>query len=73
MYGHDAKVRAVKFSPDGKYIVSGSADKTAMIWDIKQILNLDELTYACNLVRDYLHHNAEVEESDRALCDDVGE
>lgn len=73
LYGHDAKVRAVKFSPDGKYIVSGSADKTAMIWDIEQILNLDELTYACNLVRDYLHHNVEVEESDRALCDDVGE
>lgn len=73
LYGHDAKVRAVRFSPDGKYIVSGSADKTAIIWDIEQILDLDELAYACNLVRDYLHHNAEVEESDRALCDDVGE
>lgn len=44
-----------------------------MIWDIEQILNLDELAYACNLVRDYLHNNTEVEESDRTLCDDVGQ
>lgn len=71
LYGHDAKVRAVKFSPDGKYLVSGSADKTATVWDIEQILNLDELAYACDLVRDYLHNNAKVEKSDRALCDDV--
>ncbi len=68
LYGHDANVRAVRFSPDGRYIVSGSADKTATIWDIEQILDLDELAYACDLVRDYLHHNAQVEESDRNLC-----
>lgn len=68
LYGHDAKVRSVKYSPNGKYIVSGSADKTVMIWDVEQILDLDKLAYACNLVRDYLRHNAEVEESDRNLC-----
>lgn len=73
LYGHDAKIRAVRFSPDGKYIVSASADKTVMIWDMEQILNLDELAHACNLVRDYLRHNAEIEESDRAWCDDVEE
>ena len=73
LYGHDAKVRSVKYSPDGKYIVLGSADKTAIIWYIEQILNLDELAYGCDLVRDYLHHNAEVEESDRSLCDGIGE
>ena len=71
LYGHDAKVRAVRFSPDGKYIVSGSADKTATVWDIEQILSLEELAYACNLVRDYLQHNVEVEESDRSLCDGI--
>jgi WD40 repeat protein len=29
---HDDYVYSVAFSPDGKYVVSGSADKTARIW-----------------------------------------
>ena len=30
---HDGWVRSVAFSPDGKTIVSGSADKTLKVWD----------------------------------------
>ena len=30
---HSSSVRSVAFSPDGKTIVSGSADQTLKVWD----------------------------------------
>src|SRR5258706_601080 len=30
---HDSYVYSVNFSPDGKYVVSGSADNTARVWE----------------------------------------
>jgi WD40 repeat protein len=33
MRGHTAEVHCATFSPDGKYIVSGSEDRTIMVWD----------------------------------------
>jgi WD40 repeat protein len=32
--GHANKVMSIAFSPDGKRLVSGSADRTARIWDV---------------------------------------
>jgi WD40 repeat protein len=32
---HEAAVRSVSYSPDGKHIVSGSYDYTVQIWDVK--------------------------------------
>ncbi|MFL5734407.1 MAG: WD40 repeat domain-containing protein [Chloroflexia bacterium] len=31
--GHERNVLSAAFSPDGKYVLTGSADKTARIWD----------------------------------------
>ncbi len=33
-FGHTAPVESVAFSPDGKYIISGSQDNTIRLWDV---------------------------------------
>ncbi len=33
--GHEGPVRAVAISPDGRWLVTGSGDKTARLWDLK--------------------------------------
>jgi WD40 repeat protein len=34
--GHTAAVRAVDFTPDGKFLISGGADSTVRVWGIEQ-------------------------------------
>ncbi len=33
--GHSAAIKAIAMSPDGKYLATGSRDRTAKLWDIK--------------------------------------
>lgn len=39
-HGHDGRVNSVVFSPDGKYLLSTSLDKTAVLWD-----NIGQMKY----------------------------
>ncbi len=32
--GHSGSVNSVDFSPDGRYVITGSSDKTAKLWDV---------------------------------------
>ena len=65
--GHTDRVSSAVFSPQGEMIVSASADKRIILWNWQALSQLDELTFACNWVRNYLQFNADIE--DRAsLC-----
>jgi WD40 repeat protein len=64
LYGHSAVVWRVVFNPDGKTLASVSDDGTLIVWDFDRILNLDELIFGCDWLRDYLRTNAEVKESE---------
>ena len=44
LWGHEEVVLSTRFSPDGRRIVTGSADKTARIWDARTGMQLRVLT-----------------------------
>jgi WD40 repeat protein len=68
--GHSNAVWNVAFSPDGKRLVSASEDSTVRIWNLNLALHPDQLLiHGCDWVRDYLRTNADLEESDRHICD----
>jgi WD40 repeat protein len=37
--GHSGAVRALTFSADGKRLLSGSADATALVWDVSELMS----------------------------------
>jgi WD40 repeat protein len=80
---HTDWVLALTFSPDGLKLASASADKNVILWSLESIKQAEGsesskdinslLAQGCNSMRDYLKHNAKVEDRDRSLCDNVKE
>ncbi len=59
---------------DSKTLASASEDKTVILWNLEQSVELDKVVAAgCDWVRDYLRTNVEVKEEDRHLCDSVSD
>ena len=69
LLGHRGGIWSLQFSPDGKQLISASDEPSIFLWNLAKIINLDELAYACDRVRDYLKTNAEVKQEDRSLCE----
>ncbi len=42
---HDYMVNSVAFSPDGKYVVSGSGDNTARVWEASTGKEIARMTH----------------------------
>ncbi|MGB6294920.1 MAG: CHAT domain-containing protein [Rivularia sp. (in: cyanobacteria)] len=69
--GHDAKVYSLDFSDDGRTLASTDGAGKLILWN----LGLDSkhlLDDGCNWVGDYLKNNPNVNKSDRALCNNIG-
>ena len=41
--GHTEYISSTKYSPDGKYLLTCSGDKTAKLWEVSSGLNRKEL------------------------------
>ena len=52
--GHTAEVTSLTFSPDSRFLVSGGADQSLIIWDMQAILKVNWLEYGCAWVSSYL-------------------
>ncbi|MBW4620625.1 MAG: AAA-like domain-containing protein [Cyanosarcina radialis HA8281-LM2] len=65
---HHATVRGVAFTQDGKTLVSAGDDRAMLLWDLEQILPLDELSYACNWVKDYWRSQPNLKPQWETVC-----
>ena len=57
--GHTAEVTSLAFSPNSRFLVSGGADQSLIIWDMQAILKVDWLKYGCAWVSSYLQTQAD--------------
>ena len=65
-------MKGLAVAPNGKTLASASEDKTVILWNLEQSVELDQVVAAgWDWVRDYLRTNAEVVEADRHLCDRI--
>ncbi|MEM7062833.1 MAG: AAA-like domain-containing protein [Cyanobacteria bacterium P01_B01_bin.77] len=71
LYGNGSEFKSVKFSPAGELLVTVAENGTLTLWNLDTILALDELSYACDWIQDYLSTNVDVLARDRNLCDGV--
>lgn len=66
--GFERGVWALAFSADGRTLGTATDSGAIALWNVPQLLALNEFTCACDWLRDYLQHNVQVSPSDRQLC-----
>ncbi len=70
--GHSYGVTCVVFAPDGRTLASGSVDRRVLLWDLDRVLEVEQvLRYGCDWMQDYLRTNANLQQSDRRLCNGI--
>jgi WD40 repeat protein len=55
--GHRYEVNVVRFAHDGKLLVSGSSDKTVLVWDVENLTLKSLVKQGCNWLKNYLINN----------------
>jgi len=63
------RIHSLDYSPDGANLLSGGSDPVAIIWQMRDMNQLDHLLdLGCGWLQDYLSSNIHLESEDRALC-----
>ncbi|HEY9824177.1 MAG TPA: AAA-like domain-containing protein [Stenomitos sp.] len=66
--GHTNRINDIAFSPDAQQLASVSDDQTIILWNWAKVLHLDEESYACHWLGNYLKYNLTLNNIDRKLC-----
>ncbi|MGK7896127.1 MAG: TIR domain-containing protein [Xenococcus sp. (in: cyanobacteria)] len=72
LMGHDDAVQSIDFNHNGNRLISGSDDRTMIIWTEEDDPDSQTLLeHGCEWARDYLKNNSKIAKSDRRICDKV--
>ena len=69
-----APVREVVFEPEGQSLAIAYLNEVYLVSDVEQLIDINRLlVYGCDWLKDYLKSNPQLTESERQLCDGIGD
>ncbi len=69
-----APVRYVDFAPNDQSMAIAYLNRVFLVPDIEQLTDIDRLlVYGCDWLKDYLTTNPQLSQSERQLCDGLGD